>query len=262
MNTPSRKSDIRVTLLGSGTCVPSLKRSSSSVLVRIGTAAILLDIGAGTIHRLLQADFSIFDVTHLFISHFHPDHSGEMVSFLFSSKYPDTGRRKTRLVLAGGPGFCLHYDRLKSIYGEWIDLSGKLDLADLDPAVSTDYFYTSFSMRVAAMAHREESIAFRITAPDGRAIVYSGDTDYTENLVEIARNADLLICEAALPDALKVEGHLTPSVAGRIAARAGVKKLVLTHFYPESDRADVAGECAKTYDGPLMLAEDLMEIRL
>lgn len=254
--------NISVTILGSGTCVPSLKRGSSSVLVRINDAVVLLDAGPGTMHRLLQADVSIFDITHLFISHFHPDHCGELVSFLFSSKYPDDSRRKAPLVLAGGPGFANFFKGLKSIFGDWIDLSGKLDIMELDPAASADYFFNSISVRVASMLHRKESIAFRLTSPEGRAVVYSGDTDYTEELIRISEGADLLICEAALPDALKVEGHLTPSLAGRIAAAAGVKKLVLTHFYPESETADVEGECRKTYDGPLVTAEDLMEIHL
>jgi ribonuclease BN (tRNA processing enzyme) len=70
----------------------------------------------------------------------------------------------------------------------------------------------------------------------------------------------LLICESALPDALKVPGHLTPSLAGKIAAEARVGKLVLTHFYPECDYEDMAGQCRRTYGGPLVLAEDLMEI--
>jgi ribonuclease BN (tRNA processing enzyme) len=71
-------------------------------------------------------------------------------------------------------------------------------------------------------------------------------------------DADLLICESALPDAMRVEGHLTPSLAGRIATEARVKRLLLTHFYPECDTIDVEAECRKTYNGPLLLASDLM----
>ena len=93
-------------------------------------------------------------------------------------------------------------------------------------------------------------------------MVYSGDTDVCENLVTLARDADVLICESALPDELKVPGHLTPSLAGQIASQAGVRKLVLTHFYPECNAVDVAEQCRKTYPGPLVLAEDLLEIRL
>jgi ribonuclease BN (tRNA processing enzyme) len=59
-----------------------------------------------------------------------------------------------------------------------------------------------------------------------------------------------------------MKGHLTPSLAGDIATRAGVKKLVLTHFYPECDQANIEQECRKTYDGPLVLAEDLMRIEI
>ncbi|MGD8952490.1 MAG: MBL fold metallo-hydrolase, partial [Desulfobacterales bacterium] len=70
------------------------------------------------------------------------------------------------------------------------------------------------------------------------------------------------ICESALPDALKVDGHLTPSLAGEIATQANVGRLVLTHFYPECDQTDVTKECRKTYAGPLVLARDLMTLKL
>ena len=112
------------------------------------------------------------------------------------------------------------------------------------------------------MNHREESLAYRIIDSNGKSIVYSGDTDTTENLVSLAAQADLLICESAMPDTLKVPGHLTPSLAGDIAARAHVKKLVLTHLYPECNQFDIAAQCRKTYQGPLVIAEDLMRIEV
>ena len=105
--------------------------------------------------------------------------------------------------------------------------------------------------------HNAESIAYRITGSGGKSVVYSGDTDFSENLVTLSKDADLLICESALPDELKVEGHLTPSLAGEIATRANVRKLVFTHFYPECDQVDIEKQCRQTYDGPLVLAEDL-----
>jgi ribonuclease BN (tRNA processing enzyme) len=96
----------------------------------------------------------------------------------------------------------------------------------------------------------------------GTSVVYSGDTDFSDNLVALSQNTDLLICEAALPDSLKVKGHLTPSLAGQIASNAQVKQLVLTHFYPECDDVDIEKECRKTYSGPLIIAEDLITIEL
>jgi ribonuclease BN (tRNA processing enzyme) len=112
------------------------------------------------------------------------------------------------------------------------------------------------------MRHNPESIAYRIDAENGPSLVYSGDTDPNDNLITLAQGADLLVCESALPDGMKAPGHLTPALAGEIASRAEVGRLVLTHFYPECDQVDVAAQCRRTYQGPLTLARDLMEIRL
>ena len=122
--------------------------------------------------------------------------------------------------------------------------------------------FDSFTVQSIPVEHSRESIAYKITGAGGQSVVYSGDTDFSENLVTLARDVDLLICESALPDDLKTEGHLTPSIAGEIATRANVRKLVLTHFYPECDQVNIEKECRQTYDGPLVLAEDLMRIKL
>lgn len=256
-------SAITVTILGSGTCVPSLTRSSCSVLMAVGDSKLLFDSGPGTMRRLLEAGTAIFDISHIFYSHFHPDHSGEFVPFLFATKYPNKQQRKNTLTITAGTGFLDFYDRLKSVYGQWIELEpGLLTLVELDHQKPDSNQFKDFSVESAPMAHNEESIAFRINSPDGSSVVYSGDTDYTENLIKLARNADLLICESALPDDMRVNGHLTPSLAGEIATRSGARKLVLTHFYPECDHADIEQECRKTYSGPLLLAEDLMRIEV
>ena len=80
--------------------------------------------------------------------------------------------------------------------------------------------------------------------------------------MRLARGADLFICESALPDEQKVEGHLTPSEAGEMAARAGVGTLVLTHLYPECEGIDLIGQCRKTFGGPVLVAKDLMQLPL
>ena len=94
-----------VTILGSGTCVPSLKRSSCAIFSEIGSAKILFDSGPGTMHRLLKAGIEIFDIDVICYSHFHPDHMGELVPFIFATKYPDSNRRNKTLTITGGKGF-------------------------------------------------------------------------------------------------------------------------------------------------------------
>lgn len=259
----SGNSATTVTILGSGTCVPSLKRSSCSVLIEVGNAKLLFDSGPGTMRRLLEADTTIFEISHIFYSHFHPDHTGEFVPFLFSTKYPDGQKRKDPLTVTAGRGFLDFYSRLKNVYGHWIEIEpGLLNIIELDNNKRDTHQFNDFSVQSAPMDHNEESIAYRMTSADGKSIVYSGDTDYNENLIELAENADLFICESALPDKFRVKGHLTPSLAGKIARQAGVKKLVLTHFYPECGQTDIEQECRKFYSGPLVLAEDLMRIEV
>ncbi|MGA8180237.1 MAG: MBL fold metallo-hydrolase [Desulfobacterales bacterium] len=252
-----------VTILGSGTCVPSLKRSSCSVLIRTGASILVFDSGAGTMRRLLETGNEIYDVSFIFYSHFHPDHTGELASFLFSNKYPDGHRRKNLLTLAAGRGFLEFFEKLNRVYGHWIELDPSLlNIIEFDNIHRDRRRFGDFNVETLPMEHNPESIGFRITGFGGASVVYSGDTDYSDNLVTLSKSTDLLICESAMPDGLKVKGHLTPSQAGEIAARANVGKLVLTHFYPECDGADMEKECRKTYAGPLILAEDLMEIEI
>lgn len=254
---------IVITILGSGTCVPSLTRSSCAVLVGVENRELLFDIGAGTIRRLLETGTTIFDISHILISHLHPDHTGELASFLFSTKYASNVGRTTPLTVVAAKGFSSFLGRLENVYDRHIVLeSGMLKICELDPSRQDSLEIGPITVESIAMMHTDESIAYRVTSADGRSIVYSGDTDVCDNLVTLARNADLLICESSFPDELKSDGHLTPSLAGEMAARANVGKLVLTHFYPECDGENIEKQCRKTYDGPLLLAEDLMRIVL
>ncbi|UCH23325.1 MAG: MBL fold metallo-hydrolase [Deltaproteobacteria bacterium] len=255
--------DFIVTILGSGTCVPSLKRSSCSVLIEIDGSKLLFDSGAGTMRRLLETGATVFEISHIFYSHFHPDHTSELIQFLFANKYPDSSRRKKPLTIIAGNGFTNFFSGLQAAYGNWIELApGMLKMIELYTNSEDSQDFEKFTVNSLPVEHNDESLAYRITSPNGKSVVYSGDTDYSDNLVYLAEDTDLLICESALPDQLKVDGHLTPSLAGEIATRANVKKLILTHFYPECDQADIKKECRKTYSGPLLLAEDLLKIEL
>lgn len=253
---------MKLTILGSGTCVPSLTRSSCAVLAQVGSAVLLFDSGAGTMRRLLEAGTCIDAVSHLFYSHLHPDHTGEFCSFLFATKYP-VGRREVPLTVVAARGFDRFYDGLRAAYGAWIELDPEyLKILQLDKTGLDTRDFSEFKVESLPMNHTEESLAYRITGSNGASFVYSGDTDVCDDLIRLARHTDLLICESALPDGMKVSGHLTPSLAGEIATAAEVKGLVLTHFYPECDTVDMSAQCRKTYQGPLTLAEDLLELQV
>ncbi len=209
--------------------------------------------------RLLECGVTIFDVTHVCLSHFHPDHSAELVPMLFATKYPDGTLRQRPLHVLGGNGLLDFYSRLQVAYGDWIVLPPEqLRLSELDVLVGETVDFGDFRLEVKPVLHRPESLAFRIETKTGTAIVYSGDTDRCGTLVDLAQGADLLICESAMPDENKTPNHMTPSLAGDIAHRAEVGRLVLTHLYPPCDEVDIVKQAHSAYKGEIVVAEDLM----
>lgn len=254
---------MKVTIIGSGTCVPQLSRSACAVLVETGRSKLLLDLGPGTLRRLLHCKVTIFDLTHIFISHFHPDHTAELVSLLFATKYPDSTSRRDPLRLLGGEGLKQLYKGLQGAYGDWIVLpDGLLALQEIDTLAGEKLIFEDFELIARPVVHRPESLAVRINAADGSSMAYSGDTDLCDALSDVAHQTDLFICESAMPDEMKVPGHMTPGLAGLAAARAQARQLVLTHLYPPCDQVDIAKQAAAKYKGPVTVAEDLMVFEL
>ncbi|MBI5844929.1 MAG: MBL fold metallo-hydrolase [Deltaproteobacteria bacterium] len=252
---------MKITILGSGTCVPRLERSASSVLVRAGEETLVFDTGPGTIRRLLEAGTEPGRVSAYFYTHLHPDHSADFVPMIFSAKYGREIRRP--FSVAAGQGFSGFYEALKIAYGHWIELEpGVLAVRELSVDGPDSLDFSGVTVKSLPVLHTPASLAYRVEEAGGKSLVISGDTDYCENLVELTRGCDMFICEAALPDELKVEGHLTPSLTGRIASEAGVGHLVLTHIYPECDAVDIIAQCRRTWAGPLTVATDLMELSL
>ncbi len=248
-----------VTILGSGTGVPSLRRGSPGLLLTSEGSRALIDSGSGTLRGLLEAGADYRDVDLVLYTHIHPDHTGDLVPYLFACKYASRPRQKDLLSI-GGPGFHGHFDRLKAIYGSWIeDQSYRLTVEEIS---ETTFSFRDLKITSKPMIHLPSSLGYRFESGDGKTVVVSGDTDYCPNIVDLGCEADLLILECSFPDDKKVEGHLTPSLAGKIAAEAGCKKLLLTHLYPECDEVDILEQCRKRYAGEIIVSEDLMRIAI
>ena len=244
--------------VGSGTGVPSLRRGSPATVIRTGKSVMLLDSGSGTLRRMLEVDIDFSEIDYLLYSHFHPDHTADLVPFLFASNYGSERRRTRELYLIGHEGIARFYEGLKDVYGQWVIPQGyTLNIVEMK---DKEMAFSDFRLQGFHLEHSDHSIGFRVTTPGGKAVAYSGDTDYCPNLILLAREVDLLILECSFPDDRKVEGHLTPSLAGRVAREAGCKRLVLTHLYPPCDDYDVMGAVENQYSGEVIVAEDLMKL--
>lgn len=244
-------------LLGSGTGIPSLRRSSPGLMILSDHTSILIDSGPGTLRKMLEVGVTYRDVDLILYTHLHPDHTADLIPTLFACKYGDLPREKDLLCM-GGPGFKSFFEELKKLYGTWIEpQSYQLTVKEVSKEA---LFYRDLKILTKPMAHISGSVGYRIEFKDGKSIAISGDTDYCQNIIDLGFEVDLLVIESSFPDGKKVEGHLTPSLAGRIALESGCKKLLLTHLYPICDQFDILNQCKQAYPGQIILGEDLMRV--
>ncbi len=248
-----------VIVLGSGTGIPSLRRGSPGLLLLSDSAKILIDSGPGALRKMLEIGVTYRDIDMILYTHIHPDHISDLVPILFACKYAELPREKDVLVV-GGPGFRSYFEKLENLYGQWIEAqSYELTIKEIS---QEPIFYRNLKVLSKAMAHISESVGYRIELNDGKSITISGDTDYCQNIVDLAFEVDLLVLECSFPDGRKVEGHLTPSLAGRIASESHCRKLMLYHLYPICEQYDILMQCKQAYQGEVLVAEDLIKVKI
>jgi ribonuclease BN (tRNA processing enzyme) len=246
---------MRLIILGSGTCVPYHRRGSSSYALRLPKSTILLDCGNGATWKLGKVGINYLEIDHILITHFHPDHTSDLIPFLFATRYSYGSTRKKQLHLWGPSGFISFFSALKEAYSDWI-VPQELIVTDIE---KTEIQLDDFVLKSARTVHTENSLAYRIES-EGKSLVYSGDTAYSESLAKLAENTDILLIECSMPDELQAEGHLTPAGVSRIANESRARKIVLTHLYPVCDESDILAQMRNQTDADVVLAEDLLEI--
>ncbi|MCF6149739.1 MAG: MBL fold metallo-hydrolase [Candidatus Kuenenia sp.] len=249
---------MELTIIGSGTGVPSKTRAYPCTLIKIKNKYLVFDTGPGSLRQLFLAGVTYTDIDYIYYSHFHPDHSLDLVSFLFAMKY-DTPERTKPLYVTGPRGLHEFHQGLLSVYGNTIrPKSFDLHRKEIERGKLT---YDGWEISVEPMQHSSQSIGFRIGTPEGNSITYSGDTDYCDGIIHLAKNTDLLVLECSFPDDKKAEGHLTPRLCAQIAQKAQCKKLILTHFYPMcseeiKNNKSLLAELKTIYNGTIVFAED------
>ena len=254
---------MEIILLGSGTGIPLNYRASPSLALMIGADPILFDMGPGTMGQLIRAGIDHEIIRRIFITHFHPDHTADLIHLMFATRNPSILKRRKPFVIAGPCGIKEFIHRLQNAYGHWLILPPEImGVEELDFGSKMEKNYHSFRITVMPTKHSPESIAYRVDGTSGKSLVYSGDTGFCNEIVDLAKGANLLILECSFPDGQEIEGHLTPSQAGSIASLAGAKRLLLTHFYPECLATDITAQCRKTFGGELILGNDLLHIRI
>jgi ribonuclease BN (tRNA processing enzyme) len=258
---------MKLTILGSGTLVPSGTRNSAGYFVELSDARIMLDCGAGTVHALARYDLPWEQMTHLFVSHFHIDHMGELASLLFAFRYGMKTARTESLTIIGPAGLDRVMDGLKTSFGPKL-FEGKFPIRVrmLEPGDCLELGPYS-TLTVAKTPHTSESLAVRIESNEshernGGALCYTGDTAYDDELARFFSGTDLLISECSFREPREEVAHLSVSEASRLAAQAGAAKLIVTHFYFDVNDAELREELERGYGGEVVIGCDGLRVEV
>jgi ribonuclease BN (tRNA processing enzyme) len=249
-------------VLGSGTSLPSATRGSPGHLLRMADGrAVVVDPGPGSVRAAARAGILVGAMRAVLVTHFHVDHTLDLFALIFALRHPALSH--CRLTVIGPTGIAQLVARAQEVYGPWVTLpDGRLDFRELEPGPFSIELEAQRLEGVAVrMPHLGHSLGYRVRG-HARTIAYSGDTGMGEAPVELGTGSDVYVLEAALPEGSDTTRHLTPTLAARIGARTGCKELVLTHFYPETDRGDLRTLVREHWTGPLVLAHDGLRIPL
>lgn len=255
---------VKITVLGSGTCAFSKERFHSSYFFYPNKLKEnwLIDIGEGAIFRLLEAGESYKEIDRIFITHTHPDHIGALIPLLLGLNYTPGYTRKKPLFLYG-PKTIKRYLKVNLKFAPYIKKDFPLEFIPLTP--NKEIRIKECFLKVKKMKHFNPTFGYRWNF-DECIIVYGGDGGFSKELILLSENADLLILECSFPKSNPTPGHLTSYEAGKIAKEANVKKLLLTHFYPEilkMEEKEIIGEIKLSgFEGEIILAKDLLSFKI
>ena len=238
---------VRVTVLGSSSGSPSRVNPGSGYLIEHGESRILLDAGPGTFMRLGElVDPGTLDAVVL--SHTHVDHCLDVLALYSYMAYGPSGPMPIPVhAPAGTRDHLAAFARADEdhVFHQALEFHEREpgDVAQIGPLAVT----------FGEAVHSVPSLVSRFDV-DGASLVYSGDTGPGGDLIEVATNASMLLCEASLQglrDTATYAYHLTAVEAGEIAATAGVFALMLTHLGADFDPQVSIDEAAAHFAGPI-----------
>jgi ribonuclease BN (tRNA processing enzyme) len=240
---------VRLTVLGCAGTFPGPDSPCSGYLLEHDGFRLVIDLGAGALGQL-QRHVGLLDIDAVYVSHLHADHCIDLVAYSYARRYHPSGQPPP-LPVYGPKGL---RERIFASYEAppAFGLESVYDWREVPPG---EHRIGPFEVLTQRVNHPVECHGLRISA-GGRTLAYSGDTGVCDELVDVARGADLFLCEASWahqpdnPPGIHLSGH----EAGESAARAEVGRLLVTHVVAWADPDEVLAEARKAFTGPAELA--------
>ncbi|HWT93762.1 MAG TPA: MBL fold metallo-hydrolase [Solirubrobacteraceae bacterium] len=259
---------MRVTVLGKSPAYTDAGGACSGYLVEEDGTVVVLDCGNGVFGKLRRfVDYCAVDA--VVISHLHADHFLDLVPFSYGliyaprqqpvpvDRWPGT-KHPSRPTLHAPKGAIEVFKRVTGAWGDEDLILKAFDVREYETRDELDIgpLHVRFH-QVPHFLPNTNAVEFSSTATSTR-MVYGADHAPTAELVDFARDADLLLIEATLPRPERdgVRGHITPHEAGEHAKRANVKQAVLVHISDELDRLWAEDCASKAFGAPVAVAEE------
>ncbi len=258
---------MKLTVLGKSPSWQDAGGACSGYLIEDEGFALLLDCGNGVFSKLREhCDY--VDVDAVVISHLHADHFLDLVPYSYALTYAP---RQQPVPVAGYPGTENParplliaprgaVDTFRRVVGSWGNedlIENAFELSEYEPNATIEV--GPLRLHFHEVPHFTETFAVDISSRNGGGrLTYGADCRPGDELVEIARDTDLLIVEATLPrpERSGVRGHLTPAEAGEHARRAAAKRVVITHISDELDHDWAREQASTAFGAPVEVARE------
>lgn len=242
---------MRVTFLGTGSAMPTPDRHQTGILLEANDRHLLVDCGAGVLHRLAGTDAGYEGVGTVLLTHHHLDHVNDLLALLKARWLAG----EEHLEVVGPAGTKELLDGLLDIHDY---LQERVDLAVREVG-EHGFEVAGFDVEAHRTRHSMDCLAYRFAhdEADGE-FTFSGDSEAFEGLISFADGSAVLAHDCSFPDGIDVSNHPTPSELGAVLAGADIGRVYLTHLYPHVDgeREAMIASLGERYDGDVRFASD------
>lgn len=249
---------MQLTFLGTGAPVPTSQRVQTGLSLETNDNCLLIDCGSGILHRLAQSATEFEDISHVLLTHHHPDHVSDLLPLLRTRQFLGN----PPLEIAGPDGTKQLLNRILAVH-EYHSDDFEITVREVEPG---DFAFANFDVSAIETQHVMDCLAYRFT-PSGNnspTVTFSGDSEAFDELAEFADGSDILVHDCANTDNVDETPHATPSELGQVLAGHQFGQVYLTHLYPETNgrHGEMLESIHGHYEGDIQVAQDGLVIEI
>jgi ribonuclease BN (tRNA processing enzyme) len=240
---------MRLTFLGTGSAMPVPDRVQTGLLLESADRSLLVDCGSGVLHRLSRTDVGYEGVSTVLLTHHHLDHVADLLPLLKARWLAG----EESLSVAGPPGTEALVEDLLAVH-DYMEGRFELSFREVEPDT---FSVAGYDVEAVETVHSMYCLAYRFETDDA-VFTFSGDSEATEAVADLADGSVLLAHDCSFPDGIDVDNHPTPAQLGEVLAGRDVGRVYLTHLYPHTDGEHEAmvESVREGFDGDVRVARD------